>query len=80
MGVEEEGSTIKAKEKALEINPDVEFYLDRDSYKQGRNVYYATTLNPSMMIELVPETREEKIQHWTRKIDKKIAREKADIS
>ena len=33
-----------------------------------------------MMIELVPETREEKIQHWTRKIDKKIAREKADIN
>jgi len=33
--------------------------MGRESLKRRRNVYYATTPNPSIRIELVPETREE---------------------
>ena len=73
-------SVKKAKEKALEINPDVEFFLDRKSYKQGRNIYFSTTPNPSMRIELVPETREEKIQRWVRKVKKQISRQTPDYN
>lgn len=71
-------SVKQAKEKAAEINQHVEFYLDRNSFKQGRNVYYSTTSNPSMRIELVQETREEKIQRWVKKMRKRIARQTPD--
>lgn len=67
-------SVKKAKEKALEINPDVEFILDRNSFKQGANIYYSTTSSPSMRIEYIQEPREETIQRWVKKTQKMISR------